>query len=155
VHTDFGLSVRESGADGGGKQTKEGWGIHALPLDYTPLRDYIAKSQAVFTFEREGDCVICGDHQEPGQGLYAVCTNEGCEGTGHLACWGRHLLSEEAAEDEPILPRAGHCPKCGGSVRWDEMMKELTLRTRGPKEVEKLVKKTKKTKKKTETAEAA
>ncbi|KAB5575566.1 hypothetical protein GE09DRAFT_1092519 [Coniochaeta sp. 2T2.1] len=115
------------------------WGIHALPLDYAPMKDYVAKGRDVFTFEREGDCVVCKGHMPPGEGLYALCSNDGCEGVGHVACWSRHLLPE--GEKESILPVEGTCPKCNGPVRWGDMMTELTLRMRGQKEVDKLLKK--------------
>ncbi|EFX02422.1 giy-yig catalytic domain containing protein [Grosmannia clavigera kw1407] len=118
------------------------WGIHALPLDYTPLRDYVDKARDIFTFEREGSCAICHEHMPSGQGLYAVCPNTSCEAVGHLCCWSQHvLLSEADAEKEGILiPVRGKCPKCDGKVEWSDMMKELTLRLRAPKEVDKLVK---------------
>jgi len=117
-----------------------------LPLDYEPVREYVAKGQSIFAFEREGDCAVCGGDQAPGEGLYAVCTNTGCEAVGHLSCWSRHILSGEATADDTVLPRRGNCPKCGGQVRWEDMMKELTLRARGQKDVDKLLRKRRKAK---------
>ncbi|KLU85013.1 hypothetical protein MAPG_04047 [Magnaporthiopsis poae ATCC 64411] len=113
-------------------------GIHALPLDYTPLENYVAKGRSVFEFEREGNCVVCNEPQEAGKGLLAICTNEGCEGVGHVSCWSRHILGAQG--DAEILPVQGSCPRCRGDVKWCDMMKELTLRTRAPKEVDKLLK---------------
>ncbi|KAJ9143829.1 Structure-specific endonuclease subunit SLX1 [Pleurostoma richardsiae] len=126
------------------------WGIHALPLDHTPMKDYLAKSESVFMFEREGSCVVCGEDLAPGQGLYAICSHDGCEGVGHLDCWSRHLLHQDCDSDA-VVPLQGHCPKCDGEVQWADMMKELTLRTRGQKEVAKLLKKAKKGKAKETT----
>ncbi len=120
-------------------ESTEPWGIHAIPLDYAPMKDYVAKTQSIFEFEREGACVLCKEHLPPGQGLYAVCPNAGCEGVGHILCWSRHLLGEE--NDKDILPISGQCPQCKGDVIWGDMMKEMSLRIRGPKEVEKLLKK--------------
>jgi structure-specific endonuclease subunit SLX1 len=120
------------------------WGIHALPLDYVPIKDYVAKGRDVFSFEREGDCVICKEHMPTGEGVYALCSNDGCEGVGHLSCWSRHMLP--AQETENIIPVAGRCPRCRGTVRWGDMMTELTLRLRGAKEVDKLLKKKRKAK---------
>ncbi len=125
------------------KQDEAPQGIHGLHLDYAPVKEYVTKGQSVFSFEREGSCVVCCGDQASEEGLYAVCTNETCDGVGHVDCWSRHLLAEEGAEDT-ILPVAGHCPKCKGEVRWGDMMKELTLRVRGQKEVEKLLKKRRK-----------
>ena len=123
------------------------WGVHALPLDYTPMKEYVAKGHNVFSFEREGDCVICGDHLAPNGGLHVICSNDGCEAVGHLDCWSRHML--QGQDEETLLPMTGSCPKCGGEVRWEDMMKELTLRVRGQKDVEKLLKTKKRTKAKT------
>ncbi|RYO78077.1 hypothetical protein DL762_008531 [Monosporascus cannonballus] len=114
-------------------------GIHALPLDYAPMKGYVAKTRSIFEFEREGACVVCGEGLPPGQGLYAVCSNTSCEGVGHITCWSRHMLGEDS--NDHVLPISGQCPKCKGDVRWGDMMKELTLRIRGPKEVERLLKK--------------
>ncbi|KUI71051.1 Structure-specific endonuclease subunit SLX1 [Cytospora mali] len=119
-----------------------GWGVNALPLDYTPLVPYLEKGQDINTFEREGDCIVCQQQLEHGKGLYVICTNSECEGVGHLVCWSRHLLNQQGdSADEVILPMEGQCPKCSGVVRWGDMMRELTLRVRGQKEVEKILKK--------------
>ncbi|KAK3328230.1 hypothetical protein B0T19DRAFT_185397 [Cercophora scortea] len=122
------------------EQARAPWGIYALPLDYEPIKEYVEKGQAIFEFEREGNCVVCRETIDSGRGLHAVCSNKDCEGVGHLACWSRNLLSASGSGETGILPIHGECPKCHGEVRWGDMMKELTLRVRGGKEVEKLLK---------------
>jgi structure-specific endonuclease subunit SLX1 len=114
------------------------WGINALPLDYEPIKDYVTKGKEISEFERQGKCVVCSEKLPPGDGLHAVCTNASCDGVGHLSCWSRHFLA--AGEADCILPVQGRCPKCKEEVHWGVMMKELTLRVRGNKEVEKLLK---------------
>ncbi|KAL2269668.1 hypothetical protein VTJ83DRAFT_1852 [Remersonia thermophila] len=139
--------------EGGAEAAAPRSGIHALPLDYEPMREYVAKGQEIFEFERQGRCVVCREElpsageaaataAEGGGGgrLQAVCPNPECDGVGHLACWGRHLL-ESGGEPEEIVPVRGRCPKCKGEVVWVDMMKEMTLRVRGRKEVEKLLRK--------------
>lgn len=157
VVTDFGGEATSSGSgargssdgaaaeasqsvEGEGKEGEQGgaWGIHALPLDYEPLNEYVAKGQEIFEFERQGKCVVCHEELPMGEGLHAVCTNDGCDGVGHLSCWGRHMLPD--GEEDDILPVQGRCPRCKGEVKWGVMMTELTLRLRGKKEVEKLLK---------------
>lgn len=127
-------------------EAAQGWGVHALPLDYTPLGPYVEKAQNITSFEREGKCVVCHQNLEHDKGLYAICSNAGCEGVGHLVCWSRHLLNQkgEADDNGVLLPMEGHCPTCRGAVKWGDMMKELTLRTRGQKEVEQLLKRRRK-----------
>ncbi|KDN69266.1 putative GIY-YIG catalytic domain-containing protein [Colletotrichum sublineola] len=136
VVTDFGPDLAASSSD------DAVWGIHALPLDYTPIEEYVEKGQSITTFEREGNCVVCAEALPHGQGLLAVCPNEACEGVGHLSCWSRHMLRNEG-EQQAVVPIQGRCPKCGGHVRWLDMMKELTLRERGAKEIDALLKKKK------------
>lgn len=123
-------------------------GIYALPLDYMPIKEYVAKGQEIFEFERQGGCVVCKEAMEAGRGLYAICPNIGCEAVGHIDCWSRCLLKQEAKragtdKGDEILPVKGECPKCHGEVLWRDMMKELTLRIRGQAEVDKLLKKKK------------
>ncbi|KAI1176110.1 GIY-YIG catalytic domain-containing protein [Nemania sp. FL0916] len=142
VHTHF--APRESAAAGENVSSSGPWGIHALPINYAPMKSYVEKTQSLYTFEREGACVVCGESLPHDEGLYATCSNEGCEGTGHLSCWSRHLLGANA--EEHIIPISGHCPACEGEVVWGDMMKEMSLRLRGQKEVEKLLKKPRKRK---------
>lgn len=116
------------------------WGVHALPLDYAALAPYLEKGQNVTTFEREGNCVVCLQHLEHDKGLYAICSNGECEGVGHVDCWSRYLMHQQGEDDGTVLPVEGRCPKCSGEVRWGDMMRELTLRVRGQKEVDKVLK---------------
>ncbi|KAI0465933.1 GIY-YIG catalytic domain-containing protein [Xylaria cf. heliscus] len=118
------------------------WGIHSLPLDYAPMKSYVEKTRSLYSFEREGACVVCGEHLPHDEGLYATCPNAECEGTGHVSCWSRHFLGSNARED--IIPISGRCPKCDGEMIWGDMMKEMSLRLRGKKEVDKLLKKPRK-----------
>ncbi|KAJ4423794.1 Slx4p interacting protein [Gnomoniopsis sp. IMI 355080] len=137
-------SASERGDEGPIEKSAEPkWGVHALPLDHYPLATYLDKGQNITTFEQEGMCVVCHEHLEHDKGLYAICSNGECEGMGHLDCWSRHLLQqqEENDNDAVLLPMEGRCPKCDGPVRWGDMMKELTLRTRGQKEVDKILRK--------------
>lgn len=141
-------SSEDSASEGGGEESVEKpagpkWGIHALPLDHYPLATYLEKGQNITSFEQEGTCVVCQQHLDHDKGLFAICSNGDCTGVGHLACWSRHLLEQsgEHNNDAVLLPMEGRCPKCGGMVKWCDMMKELTLRARGQKEVDKILKK--------------
>lgn len=113
-------------------------GIYALPLDYKPMKEYVEKANGVVSFEQEGNCLHCNEELESGKGLHAMCPNEECTSMGHLDCWSRHALSTNGGGD--VIPDICRCPSCGGEVRWGDMMKELSLRVRGGKEVDKLLK---------------
>ena len=132
-----------------GTETGEGEndkGIHTMPLDYAPMKDYVEKAHNVVSFEQEGNCIHCNEELESAKGLHPICPNDGCEAMGHLTCWSKK--ARLSWDKEGILPNLCHCPSCGGEIRWGDMMKELSLRTRGEKEVQKLLK-TKKGKKAT------
>jgi len=146
-HRQQSLGTATEDIEGEEEGAKPGWGIHALPLDYEPIKDYVAKGQSIFEFERQGDCVVCRETIDPekegGGGLHAICTNDGCEAVGHLLCWKRHFMprtTTSEGDDDDILPIQGRCPKCHGEIQWVDMMKELTLRLRGKTEVQKLLK---------------
>ncbi|GAP93042.1 putative GIY-YIG catalytic domain-containing protein [Rosellinia necatrix] len=143
IYTDFAPS-ETSVAEGESAEPPRPWGIHALPADYAPMKSYVEKTRSLYSFEREGACVVCGEDLLPGEGLYATCSNDGCGGTGHLSCWSRHLLGANAGEH--IVPVSGRCPECQGEVVWGDMMKEMSLRLRGQKDVDKLLKKPRKAK---------
>lgn len=138
VYTDFALSQNETG-DSTSTEPLVPRGIHALPLDYAPMKSYVEKTRDLYFFEREGACVVCGESLPHDEGLYATCSNAGCEGTGHVACWGRHLLGDNVADD--IIPISGQCPRCEGDVVWGDMIMEMSLRLRGQKEIDRLFKK--------------
>lgn len=118
------------------------WGIHALPLDYKHMKPYVEKVDDVVVFGQEGQCVHCHEEMEPEKGMFPMCPNDGCTAMGHLDCWSRHALA--GTNDDNVIPDGCRCPSCGGSVRWGDMMKELSLRLRGGTEVEKLLKAKKK-----------
>ncbi|KAI0445064.1 GIY-YIG catalytic domain-containing protein [Xylaria telfairii] len=141
IYTDF-VPPQNTAGEGALTEPQESRGIHALPLDYAPMKSYVEKTQSLYSFEREGACVVCGEHLPHEEGLYATCPNTGCEGTGHVSCWSRHFLGSDAGDD--IIPISGRCPKCDGKVIWGDMMKEMSLRLRGKKEVDKLLKKPRK-----------
>ncbi|KAI1823002.1 hypothetical protein F4861DRAFT_352594 [Xylaria intraflava] len=134
VYTDFRPSPTAIAA----AEAPRPWGIHALPLDYAPIKSYVEKTQSLYSFEREGDCVVCGESLAHGEGIYATCSNTGCEATGHVSCWSRHFLGRNARED--VIPVSGRCPSCGGEMMWGDMMMETSLRLRGQNEVDKLLK---------------
>lgn len=139
IVTDFGPSPESEASEPAPR------GIHALPLDYSPIKPYVEKAHNVVSFEQEGNCVHCHQELESAKGLHPMCPNDGCKAMGHLDCWSKHALIGE--DDGALIPERCACPSCGGKVRWGDMIKELSLRIRSPKDVEKLLKKKRRTKK--------
>lgn len=137
--------------------------ICKLPVDYALLKSYVAKSKNVFDFEREGSCAVCAQHLEHEQGVYAICPAADCEAVSHLTCLAKHFLGSEAqtaAKENLLVPIAGCCPSCGTALKWVDVVKELSLRMRGQKELDRLLRKprikaAKKTKKGVSASQAA
>jgi structure-specific endonuclease subunit SLX1 len=108
-----------------------------LAVGYSKEKPHVEKGKNIVEFEREGACAICHSDLEHDAGLYTICPNLGCESVTHLTCLSQHFLKDE--EDE-LVPVKGQCPTCKAEIRWVNVVRELSLRLRGQKEVEKLLK---------------
>lgn len=67
-----------------------------------------------------------------------MCRTKDCKVVAHIGCWSTQALQESIDE---IIPNRCTCPSCGSVIPWRDMMMELSLRVRGQKEIEKLLKK--------------
>jgi structure-specific endonuclease subunit SLX1 len=128
------------------KKRKTSHGIAALDVDYAKEKDYVKKAKEVIDFEREGACSVCHEDLEHDAGIYTICPNHGCETVAHITCLSKHFLEND---EDSIVPIKGSCPSCKVELRWVDVVRELSLRMRGQKAVEKLLKG-----KRTRTAEA-
>jgi len=113
-------------------------GIAALGIDYSPLKTHVLIGKSIIDFEQEGSCAICHHNLEHDEGIYTICSNPECSAVTHMTCLSKHFLKYEAKDS--LLPIKGNCPSCKKGMRWIDVMKELTLRMRGQKQVEKLLK---------------
>lgn len=119
------------------KKQKATHGIAALTVDYADQKSYVEKGKEIVDFEREGSCALCMSSLEHDAGIYTICPNPGCESVTHITCLSKHFL---AGDEEALVPIKGNCPSCKTELRWNDVVKELSLRMRGQKEVEKLLK---------------
>jgi structure-specific endonuclease subunit SLX1 len=129
-----------------------GRGIAALPLTYVPHKQHVEKGKAIIEFEREGSCSICSQDLIHDRGIYAICPHPGCESVSHLTCLSKSFLEGETGEHgsnrelsvtdrgPALVPMIGKCKCCGRAMKWLDVVKEVTLRMRGVKEVEGLLK---------------
>ena len=107
-----------------------------MTVDYSNEKPHVEKGKNIVDFEREGSCAICHADLEHDAGIYTICPNNACESVTHLTCLSRHFLKDE---EDALLPVKGHCPTCKVEVRWVDVVTELSLRIRGQKEIEKLL----------------
>lgn len=112
--------------------------ISTLNIGYDELKPHIEKSQHIVA-SNIGSCVVCLQHFESETSTMLVCPETDCSATCHTACLARRFLEEEGGG--AVLPTYGTCPSCNTEVRWIDLMKEFSLRTRGAKEINRLFKK--------------
>ncbi|KAF1346112.1 hypothetical protein BDV97DRAFT_378986 [Delphinella strobiligena] len=108
-------------------------GINALDVTFQPMKPMIEKSQILLAGSNSC-CAVCHDPVDPAQSLLLVCVEERCESVSHLNCLSKHFLDVEQGPNA-ILPIEGRCPTCKTTLRWSDLVKDLSLRMRGEKEV--------------------
>ncbi|CAG8973473.1 hypothetical protein HYALB_00011068 [Hymenoscyphus albidus] len=108
-----------------------------IPIDYTGEKEHLFKSKDIIDFEREGDCAVCHETLQSGGGMHIICPASECEAVSHVSCLGKHFLKDD---DDELVPIRGHCPSCKTQLIWVDLVKEMSLRVRGQKEVENLLK---------------
>jgi structure-specific endonuclease subunit SLX1 len=119
------------------KRWKTTHGIQALGIDYANQKPHVEKAKDIVDFEQEGSCAVCHSELEHDSGIYTICPTPSCEAVSHIVCLSKHFLK---GEEDSLLPIKGKCPSCKTELRWIDIAKELSLRLRGQKEVEKLLK---------------
>ncbi|KAI9834572.1 MAG: hypothetical protein M1819_002948 [Sarea resinae] len=114
--------------------------LRSLDVGYGGLKPHLEKSLSLLA-EGEGvNCKVCSNRIESKGGLALVCTQDHCRTASHLTCLASRFLEEEEVKGA-VVPTEGHCPGCQTKLRWADLVKELALRTRGEKEVAKIMKK--------------
>ena len=120
-------------------------GIEGLDLGYNDLKNHIEKSCSSLT-ENDGlNCAVCAKSLGPNATMALVCPHKNCRTASHMACLATKFIENERAS-AGVTPISGKCPGCKVELQWIDLIKELTLRVRGQKEVVKMMKKPKKRK---------
>ena len=133
--------------------------IAGLHVGYEDVKSRLEKSIELLKDGQSNTCSCCMQIIKPTQRATLVCSSEMCNATMHMTCLADIWLKIEGSPNT-ILPIAGPCPGCSKQLQWIDLVKEMTLRTRGKAEVAKLLKapkvrKTKVRKKKTDRDEIA
>ena len=110
-------------------------GIRAIDIGYSALRSHLEKATDLLsTFRR---CTICHEYLRENGAMTLVCPTAKCDNASHLECFATHFLTRDT---ESLVPITGDCPSCGTKLQWADLVKELSLRIRGEKEVDKIFK---------------
>lgn len=129
----------ESSAKPGATKALNQDGIHALELDYKSMTAYVQKLDNILKTDAASHCVVCSNALDSANDAILVCPTTSCHMTSHLKCLADHFLSHEL-RTEMILPVQGQCPQCQSQLQWSELVRELSLRTRGSALVQKMLK---------------
>ncbi|PVI05480.1 GIY-YIG-domain-containing protein [Periconia macrospinosa] len=113
--------------------------IKAISVAYEDCKAYAEKGKAVLESEKPHSCSICKGNLDSSSSLVLVCPVENCFAVSHIHCQSNRFLAEECNPD-PLMPIEGTCARCRTPLRWATLMKELSLRTRGQKELEAMLK---------------
>jgi structure-specific endonuclease subunit SLX1 len=124
-------------------------GVEGIDPTYARFEDVLEKGQFLLDEGDRQKCSVCSKQLDLRQDLFVICPSNGCSSLSHVSCLSKHFLLQ--SQSNLLIPESGKCLSCSATSQWSDLMKELSLRTRGVKEVWKLLSK----KKKTKTATAA
>ena len=123
------------------KQSKLGQGgVDGIDVGYRSMKGYVEKSLFLLAEGESIKCAVCAEELGTQVTTAVVCSNEGCRTASHMTCLAQRFLGEDGP-DRPVVPTTGSCPRCKAALNWMDLVKEMTLRTRGEKEVEQLMRK--------------
>ncbi|KAI9828377.1 MAG: Slx4p interacting protein [Thelocarpon impressellum] len=128
-------------------------GIDGLDVGFVGLKPHLEKSKALLRPASAQPCAVCHERVDDGSALAATCPHPGCQAVSHLNCLSSRFMAGEPGD--AVIPTEGFCPACLAELRWIDVVKELSLRAFGPKEVEKLFKKPREKKTKHPRAKAS
>lgn len=115
-------------------------GVEGVDPTYARFQDVLGKSQFLLDEDERHPCHVCKDDIDLKNDLFSICYSNGCRSMSHITCLSDRFL-QEASDTELTLPYKGTCPDCKSELVWSELMRPVSLRTRGEKEVKKLLKK--------------
>ncbi|KAF2467801.1 uncharacterized protein BDR25DRAFT_291167 [Lindgomyces ingoldianus] len=111
--------------------------IQAIPVAYEDCKMHVEKSKALVEDGKTSRCGVCRDQLHPSKSLILICPVGSCRFISHMSCLSRKFLAEEGVPFS-LVPIQGTCPRCRSPLEWSTLVKELSLRTRGQKELEAL-----------------
>lgn len=126
--------------------------LYAIDVDGAGLKPQLQRSTFLLDGTRTVSCAVCSKGMDVSTTMILVCPNQDCNATSHLSCLAQGFLQSDE-EVGTLVPRNGSCPSCSSSLRWIELVRDLSMRTRGQAELEKLFREKSKRKPKDAMAE--
>ena len=116
-------------------------GVEGVDASYAPLRPVLEKGQFVFDPDEHLSCGVCRSQLALDLDLIVICPHGACRSVSHVNCLSQKFLAEDTSRVAAMVPLSGNCPSCQKEVQWVSLMKEVSFRIWGAKEVQKLLKK--------------
>lgn len=113
--------------------------IQEIPVAYEDCKPHVEKGIGLLKEERRHSCEVCRKKMDITTSLFFVCPTETCSTLSHVSCLSARFLGQEGDRDA-IVPIEGRCPGCHSTLKWSNLMKELSLRIRGQAELETMFK---------------
>ena len=114
-------------------------GIEGLDTTYSSYRPALEKSQFLIVDGETLECAVCNSPLTWDHDLIVACTGAECNALSHVKCLSDHFL--HGLDQAVIIPDKGRCPSCNTPLQWQELMMEMSLRLRAPKQVAKMLSK--------------
>ena len=119
-------------------------GVHGVDPTYARYQDVLTKGTFILDEGDHQECDVCSTKIDIALDLFTICPNNRCQSLSHVKCLSKHFLKQD--DSGLLVPERGKCPSCQAPLHWADLMGEMTLRTRGQKEVKKLFSKKRSTK---------
>ena len=113
--------------------------LEKINVTFSGLKPHIAKSLALAAQMRIQHCSICQNLLDPETSMFLVCPSKQCSAAYHMACLARKW-TENQQPTGFLLPVSGNCVQCSGEHQWIDLVKEMSIRQRGGKDLAKLMK---------------
>lgn len=123
-----------------GKQKPEMLGNDDINVGYGALKGHLEKSKSIFAGDAIVDCTVCRKSMGAAPKMALVCPKDNCRTASHVGCLATRFLEDDTG-NVSVVPISGTCPGCEAELQWIELVKEMSLRIRGQKEVARLMKK--------------
>ncbi|KAL8825629.1 MAG: hypothetical protein Q9191_004294 [Dirinaria sp. TL-2023a] len=111
--------------------------VELLDVGYRGLRPWIRTSLELIE-TGSNYCSVCSQRIVGRGDTMLVCPQADCSATTHVACLARKFLGGQ--DGNRVIPISGPCPRCTAKLQWVDLIKELSLRARGNKEMTILLK---------------
>jgi len=125
-----------------------------LDVGYKSFKPHVEKSLSLLTKDQRLSCAVCTTELGLGTQTIVVCPKGDCRTVSHMTCLAKRFLDEERS-DALVLPTSGACPGCRSEIQWTDLVKEMSLRLRGEKELIQMMKEPRSRKRRTATGQEA